>query len=87
MSRNIELFSGSQMPLVGLGTWHHGSQQEMSDAVRCFLKLQPPFSDLEILKMFANCGYILRYSGLLSKKGFGTLTVPTAMEMRKRWER
>ena len=39
------------------------------------------------VKMFANCGYILRYSGLLSKKGFGTLTVPTAMEMRKRWER
>ena len=43
--------------------------------------------------MFANCGcppqggYILKYSGLLSKKGFGTLTVPTAMEMRKRWER
>ena len=35
------------MPLVGLGTWHHGSQQEMSDAVRCFLKLQPPISGLE----------------------------------------
>merc|ERR1712110_890990 len=38
MEKNIELFSGSQMPLVGLGTWHHGSQQEMSDAVRFAIK-------------------------------------------------
>merc|ERR1711971_1412827 len=38
MEKNIELFSGSQMPLVGLGTWHHGSQKEMSDAVRFAIK-------------------------------------------------
>ena len=32
--RCIDLYTGSKMPVLGLGTWHHGSQKEMSDAVR-----------------------------------------------------
>merc|ERR1712130_1018716 len=38
MEKSLELYTGSQMPLVGLGTWHHGNQQEMSDAVRFAIK-------------------------------------------------
>jgi len=38
MDKCIDLFTGSKMPLLGLGTWHHGSQKEMSDAVRFAIK-------------------------------------------------
>merc|ERR1711953_1126471 len=38
MDKCIDLFTGSKMPLLGLGTWHHGDQKEMSDAVRFAIK-------------------------------------------------
>jgi len=35
---SISLFNGQQMPYLGLGTWHHGSQKEMQDAISFSIK-------------------------------------------------
>lgn len=38
MEQSVALYTGQRMPVLGLGTWHHGDQQDMMEAVRFAIK-------------------------------------------------
>ena len=39
MSKTLKLRNGVEMPIIGMGTWHHGPKAEIQDALKYVNKL------------------------------------------------
>ena len=48
----VSLYNGFTMPLVGLGTWHHGDQKEMTEAIR--FSVQEGFRHIDCAYVYGN---------------------------------
>ena len=48
----VSLYNGFSMPLLGLGTWHHGDQKEMTEAIR--FSVQEGFRHIDCAYVYGN---------------------------------
>lgn len=50
--KTVSLYNGYSMPLLGLGTWHHGDQKEMTDAIK--FSVQKGFRHIDCAYVYGN---------------------------------